>query len=134
MMSNFQKKRGYMDVNRMLRAPTFNPDRSTNQQNIPGQSGLHMGAPAQLSSTGMINAGMQQEVSQNTQVIWGTNISANETQQKLKSFINSFNEINEDSDNEDDEQYTKPPFYFEKLKELKELEETVLEVDCDHIY
>jgi DNA replicative helicase MCM subunit Mcm2 (Cdc46/Mcm family) len=28
----------------------------------------------------------------------------------------------------------RPPFYFEKLKELKELEETILEVDCDHIY
>jgi hypothetical protein len=29
MMSNFQKKRGYMDVNRMLRAqPTFNPNRN----------------------------------------------------------------------------------------------------------
>jgi len=26
------------------------------------------------------------------------------------------------------------PYYFEKLKELKELEETVLEIDCDHIY
>lgn len=26
------------------------------------------------------------------------------------------------------------PYYFEKLKELKELEEVILEVDCDHIY
>ena len=28
MMSNFQRRRGFMDVNRMLRAPTFNPDRN----------------------------------------------------------------------------------------------------------
>ena len=40
MMSNFQKKRGYMDVNRMLRAPTFNPDRNA------GASALAMGATA----------------------------------------------------------------------------------------
>lgn len=26
------------------------------------------------------------------------------------------------------------PYYFEKLKELKELEEVILEVNCDHIY
>ena len=83
-----------MDVNRMLRAPTFNPDRSgTNQQ-----SGLAMGAPAQLSSTGMIN--QQQEVSQHTQVIWGTNISANDTQAKLKNFINTFQELNDDEDDD----------------------------------
>jgi len=25
------------------------------------------------------------------------------------------------------------PFYWEKLKELRELEETVLEVDCEHL-
>ena len=75
---------------------------------------------------------MHNETSQHTQVIWGTNISANETQAKLKSFINTFVELNDDE--EGDDQYLAQPFYFEKLKELKELEETVLEVDCDHIY
>jgi DNA replication licensing factor MCM4 len=44
MMSNFQKKRGYMDVNRMLKAPTFNPG---------PRSDLQMGAPQQMSSTVM---------------------------------------------------------------------------------
>jgi hypothetical protein len=61
MMSNFQRRRGYMDVNRMLRAPTFNPDRTASNNQQPG--GLTMGAPAQLSSTGMQNGGMQPEAS-----------------------------------------------------------------------
>ena len=112
-----------MDVNRMLRAPTFNPDRNA--------SVLNQGAPAQLSST-VIGQQMHNETSLHTQVIWGTNISANETQAKLKSFINTFVELNDDEDN--DAQYMQQPYYFEKLKELKELEETVLEIDCDHIY
>jgi len=37
-----------MDVNRMLRAPTFNPDRNG------AAAALAMGATAQLSSTGVI--------------------------------------------------------------------------------
>jgi len=48
MMSNFAKKRGHLtDVNRMLRAPTFNPDR--------GAQALAMGATDKPSSTGMLN-------------------------------------------------------------------------------
>ena len=91
-----------------------------------------MGANAQHSSTGLIGQAMHNETSQHTQVIWGTNISADETQAKLKTFINTFVELNDDDEN--DEQYLKPPYYFEKLKELKELEENILEINCDHIY
>lgn len=39
-----------------------------------------------------------------------------------------------DIEGDDDAAYTKMPIYMEKLKELKELEETILEVDCDHLY
>ncbi len=73
------------------------------------------------------------ESSHTQQVIWGTNISANDTQAKLKTFITTFVELNDD-ENADDAQYLQQPYYFEKLKELKELEETVLEINCDHIY
>jgi hypothetical protein len=73
------------------------------------------------------------EISQHTQVIWGTNISANDTQAKLKTFIQTFVELNDD-DNADDAQYLQQPYYFEKLKELRELEENVLQINCDHIY
>jgi hypothetical protein len=45
MMSNFQKKRGFLDVNRLLRAPTFDPTRGNT---------LAMGANAQMSSTGVV--------------------------------------------------------------------------------
>ena len=88
-----------------------------------------------MSSTGMIGQGIPNEISQHTQVIWGTNISANELQQKLKHFLNTFVEIddNDDEDMENDAQYMRQPFYWEKLKELRELEENVLEVDCEHL-
>lgn len=46
LLSNFAKKRGHLtDVNRLLRAPTFNPERSA----------LAMGANDKPSSTGMLN-------------------------------------------------------------------------------
>lgn len=76
---------------------------------------------------------MLAEISQHTQVIWGTNISANDTQAKLKNFITTFLELNDD-ENADDAQYTQQPIYLSKLIELKELEENVLEVNCEHIY
>lgn len=68
-------------------------------------------------------------------MIWGTNISASELQQKLKYFLNTFVEIddNEDGNMDNDAQYMQKPFYWEKLKELRELEESVLEIDCEHL-
>ena len=44
-MSNFQKKRGFLDVNRFLNQPVFNPDRAN-------QIALANDKP---SSTGMMN-------------------------------------------------------------------------------
>lgn len=88
-----------------------------------------------MSGTGMIGQGVHNEISQHTQVIWGTNISASELQQKLKHFLNTFVEIddNDDEDMENDDKYMSSPFYWEKLKVLRELEENVLEVDCEHL-
>lgn len=57
------------------------------------------------SSTGMMNNVQLQganEVSSHTQVLWGTNINTNDVQTKLKNFINNFEEIRDDSDDEDD--------------------------------
>jgi len=48
----------------------------------------------------------------------------------LKNFINSFVLMDDD---ENSQEYAKAPYYFEKLKELKETEEVILDVDCDHI-
>jgi DNA replication licensing factor MCM4 len=77
--------------------------------------------------------GMGNEMSSNNQVLWGTNIQANEVQMKLKEFINTFVEINDD-DEEDEAQFTRRPYYIEKLIEVKQLELNILEVNCDHIY
>jgi hypothetical protein len=36
--------------------------------------------------------------------------------------------------NDDTEDFTKEPFYVEQLKQIKETENYVLDVDCDHVY
>jgi len=72
-----------------------------------------------------------------TQVIWGTNINASEVQGKLKNFIQSFVEMKdeEEEDEDNDNHYlNNKPYYMEKLAEIKEMEETVLQVNCDHIF
>ena len=53
---------------------------------------------------------------------------------KLKNFINNFEEIREDDDDDNDEQYIRQSYYVQKLKEIRELDQTVLEIDCDHIF
>lgn len=75
-------------------------------------------------------------MSSHTQVIWGTNINTSDVQMKLKNFINNFEEIREDDEEEDenDAQYIKASYYVSKLKEIKELDQNVLEIDCDHIF
>ena len=86
----------------------------------------------------MLNNGQMmqgaQDMSSHTQVLWGTNINTNEVQMKLKNFINNFEEINDDDDDEDDQQYAKAPYYIEKLKEVRELDGNVLDIDCDHLF
>jgi DNA replication licensing factor MCM4 len=122
MMSNFYKKRGHLDVNRMFKAPTFNPNAKP----------LQLGAKDAMSSTILQNQ-MQgaAEQSSYTQVIWGTNINTSDVATRLKNFINTFVELKDD---DDDEQYTSAPVYIEKLKEMRELEEYTLDVNCDHVF
>jgi len=70
----------------------------------------------------------------NTAVLWGTNIQTNTVQIKLKEFINNFVEEKEIDQDGGDEQFARVPYYIEKLKEVRDLELTVLDVDCSHIY
>ena len=125
-MSNFNKKRGFLDVNRLLHQPTFDPERARLQL-----------ANDKPSSTGMLNQnqlqGVGNEMSSHTQVLWGTNINTNEVQMKIKNFINNFEEIKDDDD-DDDEQYQRAPYYIQKLREVRELDGNVLDVDCDHVF
>lgn len=69
------------------------------------------------------------EASSNTQVLWGTNINTNEIQLKMKSFINTFVDIKEDSDD-----FTQAPYYIDQLKNIKETEQYILDIDCEHVY
>lgn len=69
------------------------------------------------------------EPSSNTQVIWGTNINLNDIQNKIKNFINTFVQMGED-----EEDFTKAPYYIEQLKQVMETEQYVLDVNCDHIF
>ena len=73
-------------------------------------------------------------MSSHTQVLWGTNINTSDVQMKLKNFINNFEEIKDDDDDDDDQQFQKAPYYIQKLKEVRELDGNVLDIDCDHVF
>ena len=74
-------------------------------------------------------ANAQEPSSATQQLIWGTTINTNELQNKIRNFINTYMNVNEDT-----EDFTKEPFYVEQLKQIKETEIYVLDVDCDHVY
>lgn len=67
-------------------------------------------------------------------MLWGTSINTNSVQTKLKDFINNFVEEREIDQDGGDEQFARTPYYIEKLKEVRDLELTVLDIDCSHIY
>lgn len=73
-------------------------------------------------------------MSSTTQVIWGTNINASEVSNKLKNFIHTFVLMRDEDDEDADMQYEAAPIYIQKLREIHEMEETVLPVDCDHVF
>lgn len=70
-----------------------------------------------------------QEASQNTQVLYGTNINSNEVQQKLRNFLTTFVDMTDD-----DEDFAKEPYYISQLKVIHDTEMYILDVNCDHIY
>jgi hypothetical protein len=47
----------------------------------------------------------------------------------MKNFINTFVQIKEDSDD-----FTQAPHYIDKLKDIKDTEVYILDIDCDHVY
>ena len=113
-MSNYQKKRGFLDPNRMMQPPTFDPARHQNAQpNAAGDSN---------SNTALLNNMAGAENSSHTQVIWGTNINTNDVQNKLKNFIHNFEIINDESEEENDEKYIKESHYISKLQEIRQLD------------
>jgi DNA replication licensing factor MCM4 len=78
-------------------------------------------------------AGAGNEMSSHTQVIWGTNINTNDVSMKLKNFINNFEEMRDDEEDVDDDRLISS-YYMQKIKEIRELDISVLEIDCDHIF
>ena len=76
----------------------------------------------------MVNA---VESSSASQVIWGTNINYNDLQIRIKNFLGSYIEI---KDAEDEEDFTKLPYYVEQINQLFETETNTLEINCEHIY
>ena len=71
----------------------------------------------------------QEQSSATQQLIWGTTINTTEFMTKFRNFIYTFTDVSDDS-----EDFTKDPYYIEQLKQLKESEQTVLELDCGHVY
>ena len=83
-MSNFIRQRGFLDASRLLHAPTFNNRAMQDQSNLSGTN----------LNGNMIGTG--QEMSSNTQILWGTNINTNDLQQKLKEFLTTFTIVNDE--------------------------------------
>jgi hypothetical protein len=56
-----------------------------------------------MSNTNLIGnmMGAGQEMSSNTQVLWGTNINTNDLQNRLKSFLTSYTLLADDDNNVD---------------------------------
>jgi hypothetical protein len=146
-MSNFVRQRGFLDPNRLLRAPLHSnvsrvgqPNDAANVSNRP-----QMGFPniqqdaSNISQTDIMgNMNRGGEFSSNTQVLWGTNINTNDISNKLKEFLTSFMIMQEDDQmdlgNINDDRYTQEPLYIQKLKTISETEEFTLDVDCEHVY
>ncbi|RDD47067.1 DNA replication licensing factor mcm4-A [Trichoplax sp. H2] len=59
-------------------------------------------------------------------VIWGTNVSINETKAKFEKFIRKFVESDDNS--------SQAPFYMQLLEEINTLEEPFLNLNCNHLY
>lgn len=60
--------------------------------------------------------------------MWGTNINSSDVQNKLRGFLTNF------VCPEDLEDYTKEPFYVERLREIHDTEEYILDIDCEHLH
>ena len=92
--------------------------------------------PSHLSATPI--QGMNNEMSANTQVFWGTNINTQDLQNKLRDFLCGFRPKPEDHDLMTEEaklEYANgEPLYITLLKQIAETEDYTLDVDCNHIH
>lgn len=71
----------------------------------------------------------QIEASSNTQVLYGTNINSTDVQSKLRNFLTTYVKMEGDDDD-----YARQPFYIERLREIHETEQYILDVDCEHVH
>jgi DNA replication licensing factor MCM4 len=90
-----------------------------------------------MSNTNLANnMGAGNEMSTNTQVLWGTNIHTNTLQMQLKEFLMTYTIMPEPGPDGqiNDDQFNIEPVYITKLKDMAETEEFVLDVDCRHLF
>jgi hypothetical protein len=59
----------------------------------------------------------QEPSSATQQLIWGTTINTTEFMTKFRNFIHTFTDANDDS-----EDFTKEPYYYTQLKQLRDTE------------
>ena len=110
-VSEYNRKRGHIGGG----VPAFNHQYMFNQ---PSQN---------PGSTAMQGINLN-EPSSNTQVLYGTNINSSDVQNRLRSFLTNFVRP------EDAEDFGKEPLYVQKLREIHDTEQYILDIDCDHIY
>lgn len=85
----------------------------------------------EFSGTGGNAPGRSEESSR---VIWGTNISADAMQNKIKNFLMHFQVSEEEEEDEDEDiDYARLPYYVDKIRSLTSAGISMLEIDCQHI-
>ena len=68
------------------------------------------------------------EPSSNTQALYGTNINSSDVQNRLRNFLTNYVRP------EDAEDYSKEPLYVQKLREIHDTEQYILDIDCEHVF
>jgi DNA replication licensing factor MCM4 len=118
-------KRNFLNPGSLLQTPTVEArggvfNRPDGKQTPTGEN-----------STGGL-AGQNQEEN-STRVLWGTNISTDGLQQKIKNFVMHYQQMEMEDEDDSDYDFQALPYYVDKIKSLAAAGLSKLDINCDHI-
>lgn len=102
-------KRAFLNPSSLLQTPMID------QRSAMGRDGKQTPTGEYSGGTGG-NAPGREEGS--TRVLWGTNISTDAIQQKIKNFLMNFSLDEEEDDDDQDVDFAQMPYYVDKIKSL----------------
>lgn len=119
-MSEYNRKRGHIGGGLAVfnNNYTFNNPNPLSGSHVPNLVFNHYQVPRPDSASSIGGMGLNQmEPSSGTQVLYGTNINSSEVQMKIRNFINTFIQMDEN-----DDKFDQMPYYIEQLKNINETE------------